>query len=229
MATDINFKVGDIVKQTDSCSGTIAGNKYKVVERPEDKINPLWIEEIEVDGNGRCYHEKDWVLIKEQTGMVRKFKVGDRVKMIGTHKSQMYGKFYTVYDSNGELTIKDNSFGVCVHPEDWKLVEREKNNTFGRSYTDAFDRSDHLTPDNKPLIIGKIKKQKTIMTKLNTMMKKLLDSDTQTLIKAGFIDGDLQLTEGGEVELATLVFMEKKEELVKLAQAQLDEAKKENK
>ena len=66
----------------------------------------------------------------------------------------------------------------------------------------------------------------TIMNKLSIMMKKLLDKDTQTLVKAGFINGDLDLTGAGQSALNTVLFIEKKAELVKLAEEVLAEAEK---
>ena len=54
-------------------------------------------------------------------------------------------------------------------------------------------------------------------------MKKLLDSDTQTLVKAGYIDGDLNLTDEGREALHSELFTANKAALVKSAQAKLDE------
>lgn len=76
-----------------------------------------------------------------------------------------------------------------------------------------------------PYLIKKPKK--TIMTKLNTMMKKLLDTDTQTLVKAGFINGDLELTSEGRNELWTLIFDQHKAALVEAAKAKIAEEEKE--
>lgn len=66
---------------------------------------------------------------------------------------------------------------------------------------------------------------KTTNMNLNAMMKKLLDADTQTLIKAGYINGDLKLTDKGKEAMDTLNFLTNKVELVKLAQQELDENK----
>lgn len=65
----------------------------------------------------------------------------------------------------------------------------------------------------------------TTMKTLNTMMKKLLDKPTQTLVKADFINGDLELTEEGDAALMTLLFADKKDELVKMAEEKLKEEK----
>ena len=61
------------------------------------------------------------------------------------------------------------------------------------------------------------------MNKLKPMMKRLLDKDTRTLYKAGYINGDLELTENGRNALDTIIFTANKAELVKMAQEELDE------
>ena len=66
---------------------------------------------------------------------------------------------------------------------------------------------------------------KTIMSKLNTMMKKLLDKDTKTLIEAGYINGDLELTEAGKKELMVILFLANKKELVDSAKELLEDNK----
>ena len=65
-----------------------------------------------------------------------------------------------------------------------------------------------------------------IPMKLNSMMKKLLDKATKTLVKADYINGDLQLTPKGKEALDTLVFEQHKETLVKMAEEDLKEEKK---
>jgi hypothetical protein len=60
---------------------------------------------------------------------------------------------------------------------------------------------------------------------LNNFMKKMLDKDTQTLIKAEYINGDLLLTQKGKEALDSINFQANKAELVKLAQEDLDEEK----
>lgn len=59
--------------------------------------------------------------------------------------------------------------------------------------------------------------------KLTNLAKKLLDKDTRDLIKAGYIDGDLGLTDEGREALFTILFTEKKVELVKMAQDEIKE------
>lgn len=61
--------------------------------------------------------------------------------------------------------------------------------------------------------------------KLTMMQKLLMAKDDQTLTKAGYINGDMELTELGEKSLLAILFAANKAELVKLAQADLDEEK----
>ena len=55
------------------------------------------------------------------------------------------------------------------------------------------------------------------MIKVSSMMKRLLDKDTQKLVKAGLINGDLELTSEGVKALNTVIFEVNKAELVKIA------------
>lgn len=50
------------------------------------------------------------------------------------------------------------------------------------------------------------------------MMKRLLDADTQTLVKAGLINGDLEMTSLGQQTLMAVLFDANKAALVKEAE-----------
>ena len=72
---------------------------------------------------------------------------------------------------------------------------------------------------------GEINNNNNNNMKLNTMMKKLLDKDTKTLIEAGYINGDLELTEAGKKELMVILFLANKKELVDSAKELLEDNK----
>jgi hypothetical protein len=74
-----------------------------------------------------------------------------------------------------------------------------------------------LTKDNK----------KTVMSKLTNTFKLLTDKSTQTLRKAGYINGDLELTQEGQAALNSILLAAHKEELVKLAEEKIAEEKAE--
>lgn len=66
-----------------------------------------------------------------------------------------------------------------------------------------------------------------IMKNLNNMMKKLLDADTQALVKTEYINGDLELTSKAKEALFSMLYTDKKAELVALAKQEILEAKEE--
>ena len=67
---------------------------------------------------------------------------------------------------------------------------------------------------------------KDTQMKITNLVKKILDKDTRTLVKAGFINGELALTDEGVSELLGLLFLEKKAELLKVAEEKIDEDSK---
>ena len=75
------------------------------------------------------------------------------------------------------------------------------------------------------VISNHISDKKGIMQKLTPMLRRLLDKNTQTLYKAGYINGDLELTDSGRSALNAVLFEENKDALVKLAQESLAEEK----
>lgn len=67
-------------------------------------------------------------------------------------------------------------------------------------------------------------KKPNMAQSLKGLMSRLLDSDTQKLYKAEYINGDLQITEKGKNKILELLFVQLKAELVKLADEELKEA-----
>lgn len=70
------------------------------------------------------------------------------------------------------------------------------------------------------------KNKKTFMNKVSVMMKKLLDARTQKFVKAGFINGDLDITSEGVEALNRIAFFEKGVELEAEADARIAEMEK---
>ena len=71
-----------------------------------------------------------------------------------------------------------------------------------------------------------VKNNNAINMKITNLVKKILDNDTRKLVEAGFINGDLALTDEGVNELLAILFLEKKNELVKVAEEKNAETKK---
>jgi len=65
----------------------------------------------------------------------------------------------------------------------------------------------------------------TIMYQLTNIAKRLLSKDIKTLVKAGFMDSELEMTEMGRRELTGILFDKYQKELVEAATAKLEEAK----
>lgn len=72
--------------------------------------------------------------------------------------------------------------------------------------------------------------KQTIMQKVGIMFKKFTDKDTQTLYKAGYVNGNLELTEAGRTALLAVNFDANKAALVASAQEVIaeEEAEKKN-
>jgi hypothetical protein len=68
-------------------------------------------------------------------------------------------------------------------------------------------------------------KEESKVNKLNSMMKRILDKDTQTLYKAGYLNGDLEMTDKGKKALQGILFDTHKAELIKAATEELEEDK----
>jgi hypothetical protein len=74
-----------------------------------------------------------------------------------------------------------------------------------------------------------IKNKKTLMTTVTNMMKKFLDADTQLLVKAGFIDSELEITAYGQRALDEIIFDQNKVALVESAKISIAEEEAKNK
>ncbi len=68
----------------------------------------------------------------------------------------------------------------------------------------------------------------SVLKRVSTLLKKTLDKDTKTLLKAGYLDETLCLTARGQEALDAIAYGVHKAELVASAQEDLDEAKEED-
>lgn len=103
-------------------------------------------------------------------------------------------------------------------------------NIRGEEYVIRLNKDNNLiagecTCQNYWELINKIKQP--TMKNLNNMMKKLLDADTQALVKTEYINGDLELTSKAKEALFSMLYTDKKAELVALAKQEILEAKEE--
>lgn len=63
---------------------------------------------------------------------------------------------------------------------------------------------------------------------MNPLIKKVLDKDIRTLIKAGYLDSNLNLTVEGKQEVWALLYDKFKKELVEAASEKLKEEKEDS-
>jgi hypothetical protein len=173
------------------------------------------------------------------------FKVGDRVRINQVHNSWdrngQEGRVAKLENHRWRIEFETpdraNHYYINLPEDELELIEpetRTAGKVMMRMAIDDARLSLHpmfypFSKDfDKPLIVSDwdcdiAPRKKPIMSRLNNMMKRLLDSDTQTLVKAGYINGDLELTDKGQEALDSVLFAANKAELVTLAQADLNE------
>lgn len=210
----MEFKIGDKVraKQNTPYSTTTMGWEGEVT-----RIYTIQCQDIEVrggDGDKYDVESEYFDLISPQKSM--EFKVGNKVKCVKDYDDKiligMKGIIVDITSSsigieweedvgghNCNKHCKDR-YGYYVQKENIELTSSSGENTL-----------------------------RTIKMRLNSMMKRLLDADTKKLIKGGLINGDLELTEEGRELLTAIMFDEKKDELVRVAEEKIAEEKEENK
>lgn len=125
------------------------------------------------------------------------WKVGQRIKNTSTtERGGNYGKY-------GKVISVDTSRGSSPY-----YYIQYDDGSRGQGY------EIHYTSVNKSL-----------MAKASTIMKKLIDADTRLLVKAGFLDSELNLTDDGVDALNAIEIEKFKPELVSLAKEKLAEEK----
>lgn len=135
------------------------------------------------------------------------FKVGDRVEVMKTYHAAKIGMSGTVVV---ERESSEERFGI------------EFLGFSGHTLSGMCPEGNGYWVPEECLIL--INKNKTPMKKVSIFMKKLLDGDTQKLVKAGLINGDLMPTAEGLSELDAILFMANKPALVTRAEEIIAEA-----
>lgn len=165
------------------------------------------------------------------------FKVGNKVRytsnswedcnnnpLWGGSQGQVVG---TIYEINDWIRVNwDNGESNAYRKEDLESVQDIIKTPYYTISSDWAGQTSFIV-NTKDIINGcdTITNNTKPMNKLNSMMKRLLDKDTKTLIKSGFINGDLQLTQEGQEALSAILFEANKAELVNLAEEKIAEEK----
>lgn len=240
------FKVGDKVRMTDprvesdaptGTTGVITSKRGTSSQSHGEMWNIKW------EGDDYVYGTDDQLELVEN---FRQFKKGDLVKIIKRLPGNTFGASPECYEPNGfvgrtgyvnldnygdgsaqvwsEREGKGKYLGIFT-PEELEFVAVQVLPTCS-VYKGNYER---LICDYGFALAPFIKYQPTnkpIMKTLTTMMQKLLDAPTQTLVKAGYINGDLELTNEGNDALMAILFVANKDALVADAQAKFDAEKK---
>ncbi len=77
-----------------------------------------------------------------------------------------------------------------------------------------------------PNLINQDNKEKTMLKKLSKTLKRILSKPMQSLYKADWVNGDLELTEAGKKNLWAILLEKHEEELAKEADSLIAELKK---
>jgi hypothetical protein len=135
--------------------------------------------------------------------------IGDLVELKPKH---INAAFY----HSGEWEITANYGG-------YEFAGKVKPNVFDLRSVEEKTKQLTLVKEEDLILVFKYSKNKSM--KITNLTKKLLDGNTRKLIRAGFIDGELALTDEGVDELLGLFFIEKKDELVKIAEEKIADEK----
>lgn len=231
------FKVGDVVRTT-------TGNESSSNCSRQEKGYEFIIRQVHSDSSGPWYREtpgvtngvmgSDLELVSSNRGIVaeteyeelpcpEKWEPGMLVRATFDCSGSKKGKIYSTVKFGSDCRLEGTT---CSCQNGWRLVRKKYPVAHGsggagiggggRSHTIYEAGAEFI----KPVI-----KQKTVMSKVGIMMKKLLDADTQKLVKAGFINGNLELTEEGQTHLNSVVFETNKAALVTLAEEKIAEEK----
>ena len=206
-----------------------------VVKMEMDEVEVAKEENIIKDGT-RVY-VKDIGIYKDVAGKFGTYKRGfvefDE-EIVGGHSGDCTGKDKHCWFIGTEL------LDIIKEVEEVEEVEEKVNgyqkaigsvpklNYYGSNWTrisgNLLAEELHIGVDTA---INKIKEpKKTIMNKISTFVKRLIDPDTQALIEAGFISQDtMTVSYEGQNQLNEILFFANKAELVKLAKAKLAEEK----
>lgn len=134
--------------------------------------------------------------------MATHFKVGDKVKLV----TSKYGDSAT----NPVVLTEDNLASA---------YEAMRHYAYSPLSWDHYPMVDHLESNNKS----------NRMQKLTKTLRRVLKPNMRAIYKAGYINGDLELTEEGKSALNTILLEQYEEQLAELAKADIKEMKEEKK
>lgn len=143
--------------------------------------------------------------------MTSKFQQGDRVEILESEDVEDY-------EGEAGVIVKINS-GAYPYKVEFEDGESE----------DFTEDEMKLIESVKSVRKTGIARKKINMNKLTILAKSIVDADLRNMIKVGWIDNSLQLTEEGEQAILAHYLSANKAELGKLAEAELKDRRKDKK
>lgn len=161
-------------------------------------------------------------------GSVNPFKVGDTVTIMRNYRNYSYkpvGYTFSIEQVQGDFCLEKANFDTGVHHS--SLSSYKSPCTGITYYGDYKSYYDSLYGN-----VDEIKnKPKSMIKKLSNFIKKATDVKTQSLLRAGLINGDLEPTDLGDSELKQILWFANYDALVArseeiIAELAAEEAKK---
>jgi hypothetical protein len=212
------FKVGDRCRIVYVDSGDRYGIG-DIVTVDQDNSQAPWIRLS--DGSRSAAAENQLELIQDHQPITP--KVGERYRVVKKLPDTYFNNPLNVMKYVGDCEFHEPEEGLtqcvkkkCLTTEFLELVEEPQ---VKRYMTVRFDLEPVFTDRPQPI-------KQSLITKSMNFIKKLTQSAAdKTLEKANFVNSCGELTATGRDAMLSLVFQEKKEALVKLAQEVIDEEK----
>lgn len=135
------------------------------------------------------------------------FKIGDRVK-----RNKKNG------DPRKNAVSKEGDIGTItgLYPHDYECYEID------------WDKGETSESTGRDLLELISKDKKSIMKKISNYYKKFTDAKVQSLVKAGYLNGDLEPTEKAHDAIKEINFFANQDELVKRADEEIAEEEANN-
>ena len=238
----LKFKVGDEVRAIDeSCGwGSISKNDIgKIIKIDHHRI----IVDFPNQEDWEC-KEKDIELVSKDYA---KLKIGDRVRFLDKKSGDRIPDFYSDNDDipknkiqHGSTLLGDNydtdfAFIVDRYNEYYIVEYKDDNNVYVQLGFKAEDlalvnRKDEGKDEYQKDNHSAESKLKTMLQTIPKTLKRVLSSDLRKQYKAGLINGDLELTEKGRIEMLDILSQQEvvKKGLTKYAEQLIKKDKKEN-
>jgi hypothetical protein len=133
------------------------------------------------------------------------FQVGNRIRV--TYPGESGGTTWSSFEGTEKV-------GVIIEDDNSSRPYRIRGEESGEMWGWFCDSQ---------LVLADSSNKQTMTQKVGSMMKRLLDADTRKLVKAGLINGDLELTTEGQQALMAVLFEGNKAALVKEAEEIISE------